>query len=474
MLRLRVIDSDLFLRHVRLRMPFRFGSARMTEAPVAHLRLTVEDAAGRRTWGVAADLLPPAWFDKRPGRTPQQDLADLLASASIARQAYMGRAPATPFELWHDALAHAMASGAEKDLAPLAAGWGVALYERAIMDAAGRLRGRPAWQLIHANELGVDLGRLHPDLSGLSPADVLPERPLQSIHVRHTVGLIDPLTEAELTSDQRLNDGLPQTLEAVIAFYGTTYFKVKISGDVRADLARLERIAAVLDVLPDYRVTMDGNEQYRSWDDLAQFAEGLQQSPQLRRFNQSVLYVEQPIYRERALSDDEAASRARVAAWRPLLIDESDDRLEAWPRAAELGYRGVSFKGCKGFIKGLRNRALAQVWQRAGRGEFFLSGEDLTAPALIPVQQDVTLAATLGIAHQERNGHHYIRGLDWLTADERQQALRDHPDVYTADGNLPRLRIEAGRLRLASLLEVPGLAVARPPDWTSMKAVAGS
>ncbi len=471
MLKLRIVESSVWMRNVRFRMPFRFGSARMTAAPICHLRVVIEDASGRRGWGVAADLLPPAWFDKRPGRDLRRDLTDLLTSVDLARDAYLAHAQrlATPFDLWRETEASILAAGKQRDIPPLAAGCGAALYERAVLDAAARLLGQPAWRVILSNELGIDLGSLHPDLRRAStPQTVLPAQPLKRIWVRHTVGMADPLTDADLGAGEALNDGLPQTLEQVLNFYGVCYLKIKIGAGVEADLERLKRIASVVDKLPNYYATLDGNEQYRSWEDLARLVRLIQEAPALKRLAEAVLFVEQPLYRDQALAEEGAAARAQAAAWRPLLIDESDDTLEAWPRAAKLGYRGVSFKGCKGFYKALRNKALALAWQRAGQGDFILSSEDLTAPPLVPLQQYLALGAILGIEHQERNGHHYTHGLDWLSPTERKRALANHPDLYAAEGNFARVRVEKGQMKIGSLLKRLGLAVADEPDWAAL------
>ena len=52
-----------------------------------------------------------------------------------------------------------------------------------------------------------------------------------------------------------------------------------------------------------------------------------------------------------------------------------------------------------------------------GRGRLLLSGEDLTAQAGLAVQQDTALAASLGVTHIERNGHHYVDGFDIAYSD---------------------------------------------------------
>jgi hypothetical protein len=50
-------------------------------------------------------------------------------------------------------------------------------------------------------------------------------------------------------------------------------------------------------------------------------------------------------------------------------------------------------------------------WNAEGASRrYFLSGEDLTTQAGLALQQDLALAATLGITHIERNGHHYVDG----------------------------------------------------------------
>ncbi|MEI7899813.1 MAG: mandelate racemase, partial [bacterium] len=56
--------------------------------------------------------------------------------------------------------------------------------------------------------------------------------------------------------------GLPETLEEVVSYYRGRYYKLKVGGDIKADLDRLSRIASVLDAgAGDYQATFDGNEQ---------------------------------------------------------------------------------------------------------------------------------------------------------------------------------------------------------------------
>ncbi|MFN3486828.1 MAG: mandelate racemase, partial [Planctomycetota bacterium] len=85
--RVRVLETSVFWRPVRTRLPFRYGRAVLTEAPVAHLRLRVH-VEGRPAAGTSGALLPPLWFDKSPGRTHEDDIRALLRSLREAATAY--------------------------------------------------------------------------------------------------------------------------------------------------------------------------------------------------------------------------------------------------------------------------------------------------------------------------------------------------------------------------------------------------
>ena len=135
--------------------------------------------------------------------------------------------------------------------------------------------------------------------------------------------------------------------------------------------------------------------------------------PRLKRLASSIVFIEQPIKRQNALPLPESDMPAR--RWprcKPVIIDESDDSLDAFPRAKALGYTGVSSKTCKGLYKSLINAARCKAW---GDG-YFMTGEDLTIQAGIALQQDLALVSLLGLTHVERNGHHYVNGMASLPA----------------------------------------------------------
>ena len=461
------------MRHVPLRLPFRFGAVTLTEAWLLHLAVVTEAADGRRGRGFAADFLAPKWFDKDPARSHLDNVRDLVASAGSAAEVYAeaARRPRGFWELWRDAYPECRRRSAGRGWNGLVAAFGSALLERALADAAGRLAGLDVVGLLRADVLGLRPAEIHPEIESADWAAWVDREPPARVVVRHTVGLADPITAADRPADGGPADGLPVTLEEYVACHRLRYFKIKVSGQVEADLDRLERIAAVLDrgVAGPYGVTLDGNEQYRSLAEVQRLLDALWESPTLARLAASIRFIEQPLERAAALDPAATAGLTALGRLAPFLIDESDDDLDAFRRAVALGYRGVSSKNCKGIVKACLNRTLVEALNRRGRagGGLFMSAEDLTNVPVVPLQQDLATGRALGLEHVERNGHHYVRGLAHCSPAERRAALRHHPDLYEGDETDARVAVRDGRLALGSLA-VPGWGVAFDPDLEAM------
>jgi hypothetical protein len=290
----------------------------------------------------------------------------------------------------------------------------------------------------------------------------LPLQRADSVQVRHTVGLADRLRADEPGPDP--HDGLPATLEDAIRHYGLRCFKLKLCGDVGRDLARLQAIATLLDerVGDGWQVTLDGNETFPDAAALGRFWRAFVDTPGLQRLHARTLLLEQPIARARALHESIVPLRITL----PVILDESDDHAEAFETGLALGYRGISSKACKGLYRSLHNAArVAREPQR-----LLLSGEDLTCQAGLAVQQDTLLAASLGVTHVERNGHHYVDGFGIAPADEAAAFAAAHPGFYAVRDGRVRLDVREGRLDLRSLLG-PGFASAAFPSWQDLQAI---
>jgi hypothetical protein len=462
-----IVAIELYERPVRLRLPFRFGAATVTEAPQAFVRARIRIASGARNGeatGAAAELMIPKWFDKSPQRSNADNIADLRMALTTATAAYTSQSrPLTAFGHASDHYRAIIDAGAAAGLNPLAASYGAALIDRALLDALCRAIDASFADAIRANLAGID-ARLTPDLTGFDLDRFLrglEARP--SIAARHTVGILDPIDAGD--DSQRPNDNQPATLEEVIAAYGNRYFKIKLAGNAEADVSRLIRIASVLDRLPWYAVTLDGNEQFETVAAVDDFWRRVVATRSLERLAAVTLYLEQPLPRAATLATDASPLDSSL----PLLIDESDATLDAFPSARRCGYRGVSSKSCKGFYKSLLNAARCAQANAVPGPRAFLSGEDLTAQAGLAVQQDLALVGLLGLTHVERNGHHYVDGFggQGAGAAEQQAFLAAHPVLYCNDGGNVRLAIRDGMVDLGSLA-APGFASRAEPEWTSL------
>lgn len=453
-----VLSTKLNLFNMRTRMPFKFGIATLTALP--HLFLQVEcEVDGVHAHGIAADGLVPKWFTKNPESSYTDDLREMFdvirSACDLARTA--GGMPSV-FELWHQVYKAQMRWAASKKYPPLLANFGVSLIERAIIDAFCRATQATVSRAVRENLLGIELGRTRASLAGFAPGDLLPVAPVRKIHLRHTIGMADPLTEEEIPPGELTNDGLPQWLGQNIDFYGLRFFKIKICGDAQKDFPRLEKIAEVIGKrTTDYAFTLDGNEQYHDVDAFRTFWEALKKKPSLSAFMSKLLFVEQPLHRSTALEEKTAKD---MLAWhdRPAtIIDESDSDMQSLPDALAMGYSGTSHKNCKGIIKGLAN-ACEIAMRRKARPDriYLLSAEDLCNIGPVALLQDLAVVSTLGLDHVERNGHHYFTGLSMFPGGMQNDVLAHHGDLYRRHPRgFATLNVENGAIKTGSVVDAP-------------------
>jgi hypothetical protein len=491
-MKVRIGDGDIHLLDTRTRLPFRYGIATMTSAPHLFLRLHVE-VDGRLSSGITADGLPPKWFTKEPARPIADEIEEMLRVIEQALHLAVGVEAESPFDAWLQVYRAQSSWGKSKGLPPLLTQFGASLVERALLEAVCRAADQPFCDLLRADAFGIRLGDIHPLLAGRQLGELLQVGPVVEITVRHTIGLLDPLTDAEIPPAERLDDGLPQSLAASIDHYGLRHFKIKVCGDPDRDLPRLRRVAEVIDthaVAPHLQETrarapsapadlvertvrqrfgfsLDGNEQFHRVDDFRSFWDAVQGDPVLAPFFASHLrFVEQPFHRDIALDPDVVQLRA----WPerpPIIIDESDAEMDSLPRALDLGYAGTTHKNCKGVFKSVASACLLwHIYRQEPRRRLFFSGEDLANIGPVALLQDLAVCAALGISSVERNGHHYFAGLSMFPDDVQKQVLKHHPDLYRSsrDG-WPTLNIRNGVIDISSILKAPfGVGFAMPLD----------
>jgi len=454
-----VTDTAFHVVDLEKRMPFHFGNVEVSHDPQLFLRLDAEIDGGTQR-GVAMGGLIPSWFYKDPTMGPDRGFRNMIAvfraAADIAQQ--LDPKP-TPFDVWIALYARQQEWAVDTDHPPLLWSYGVSLVEQALLDAFCRLNDVSFGTVVRENSLGIDLGVIYEELSGFEPAALLPEEPRRSTAVRHTVGLTDPLTDEDLDPSDRLDDGLPQTLAEYVRQDGVDHFKIKLSADRETDATRLARIADVLDDLGvnEYRCTVDANEGYDTPLEFKRQWEAHAADPAVAALLDHVAYVEQPLARTNAFT---TATKEAFGMWDdapPVIIDESDDRVDSAGTALEYGYAGTSHKNCKGVFKGIANACLIAHRDRTDPDRrYVISAEDLTTVGPIELLQDLAVTATIGAEHVERNGHHYFRGLSAFPAVIKETLLEAHGDLYRRhEDGFVTLDIDDGRIELGTTVNAP-------------------
>jgi hypothetical protein len=443
-------DIQVFQRPVTLRLPFRFGAATVTACPQAFAKVVLS-IDGVEWKGASAELMVPKWFDKSPQRTQDDNFDQLRLCILKARDAYLteGRAQSA-YSLSESATETVIDQMLKQGHPRLVGQFGPALLDKAIADAVLRSQNQ-SWIS------GLGQGLLGDPWSG-----AIKLHKANSVWLRHTVGLADRLTDAEpLTAAA---DGLPNSLTQAIETYGLKYFKLKVGGNLEADIERLVQIENVLSRVQNYQVTLDGNETFQNVQTLSVFVNALTKNEATQRLLERTLLIEQPLPRAIALEEKIPTMPFGI----PVILDESDDHPDVLVKGLALGYRGISSKACKGIYRSLQSASLVQ--QTPG---CLLSGEDLTCQAGLGVQQDTLLASSLGVQHIERNGHHYVKGFGIAPINEASNFANAHADLYEMNGAGVHLNVHQGQIQIESLHQV-GFGHQAWPDWHSLEPISVS
>lgn len=461
--KIRLVGVEQAERVWRMRLPFHYGVVTLNEAIELQVACRVEvEGFGVHT-GYSGELAAPKWFNKDAALSPSDTVERLRRVLTevidLARAAGGRSASFADLAITLDHAARDRDGALAGGFNDLEISYALALIERAIIDALCRALDCSFQIFLMRDGLGLAKRWPHNDFALDRWLDAL--RPPRLIAVRHTVGLSDPLTRDETAN--AFVAGRPVALEDVIAVDRVSHFKVKFAGG-EGELARLRRLSALLEArCGDFRVTLDANEAFVDVDHWAQTLAAFEADPALTPLWSRVRYIEQPFDRRLALGLKVDA----ISASKPLLIDESDDRDEAFAEALVCGYLGVSVKTCKGVARAVLNAARAARAREEGRAAF-VSAEDLSVPPGLALQQNIALVAALGLIDAERNGHHFGPGPAALPPRELADLVDHHPDLYTPT----RLHIEDGAISASSALFARGFGTVVRPQWTSRRASA--
>ena len=445
---IKFLNSHINILNMTTRMPFKYGIATLTTLP--HLFLKIEfEIDGEKSTGIASEGLAPKWFTKNPKTSFKEDIDEMILviqkAVEFARETSSAK---NVFEFWKSVYDKQKSWGDKNKLPGLLRSFGVSMVERALISSYCTAKEISFHKSI--KQLGFQLNKIYPQLDHSLIDTAIPKVPKSTIEIRHTVGLADFLYDEDIPRSETVNDGLPESLESNVKTYGIKKLKIKVFGDLNKDIQRLLKISSIMDELsPDFSFSLDGNEFFKTANHFKDYWQELSETPSLNAFFQKLLFIEQPIHRDFALNSETAKCFQNWPERPDIIIDESDGELHSAEEALKIGYKGTSHKNCKGVFKSIANACLLK--------QYFgiLSGEDLCNVGPIALQEDLAVAAALGISHVERNGHQYMRGLSMYPKSLQEQVLEFHNDLYKTHNRYPILNIKDGAVELASLNQAP-------------------
>ncbi len=406
-----VVEVQHGFEEYRYRAPYQFGGRSVDRVTLLNVTCRVRTAAGREAWGYGSMTLGNAWAF--PAAAQEAGLGAMQALAGdLDRLTAACGERGHPVDLFRALEPQYLAAAADLSRQRLLATpipklctlVVASAFDAAIHDAYGKVFGLSAYQTygprFMTRDLSADLG---PRFRGEFLDRYVPATPRPQLPVFHSVGASDALEAADVKT--RLDDGLPDTLEAWIRRDGLIRFKIKLNGgNLDADFDRVVRIDRVVNRAQaargeaDWKYSLDFNEGCPDVEYLLECLRRIREATP--RGFERILYIEQPTARD--LASNRANVMHKAAKLRPVVIDESLTDLESLLLAREMGYTGVALKACKGQTQAMLMAAAAQKYG------MFVCVQDLTCPGASLVHSAGIAARVPGNAGIEANARQFV------------------------------------------------------------------
>lgn len=432
---IRVLDADCEFKDEAFRVPLAFGSGVIDTITSFTVRVEVENRIGNRATGVGNVLLSDLWaFLAHNVSHESKDTAMREVGRSYATKISGYQEYAHPLDIYLEAIGDLKATasqveaelGLESPIPWLAAKLCASPIDAAIHDAFGRVNGISSYDGYGPEFMSKDLGAyLGPEFKGRYLEDYVKKSYEPYIPVFHLVGGKDRLRQSEITASDP-KDGFPVSLDEWIKRDGVFCFKIKLRGnDLAWDVQRIVDINEVVKENIEFMGTsdapagsarfyysLDTNEMCESPEYMVELLEKVRaHSPEAF---QGILYVEQPTERD---LDAHRFDMKKLAALKPVLIDESVTDLESIDTAHDLGWSGVALKTCKG-----QSFTLLSLAKCRNLGMMY-SVQDLTNPGFSLVQSVGLASRIWPVKGVEYNSRQYIPLAD-------REIQMTHEDVF--------------------------------------------
>ena len=404
------------------RTPMKFGGRVVNDVVVFNVEVDVESRDGKIATGYGSMTMGNVWAWPSQQLDNQQTLNAMLAFGELIASRVRGLTTVGhPIEVAHEMVADYPNAAREvvnhlalsETMPVLAQRVAASPIDAALHDAFGRLLNQNSYNLLGETYCNQDLSAfLSREFQGEYLDQYTLRKPQASMPLYHLVGALDPVRDSEL--QERVGDGLPETLGEWILADGLSHLKIKLAGD-QLDWD-VERVIAVDEVSCEAQsqrgesswvYSLDFNEKCQDEQYVLDFLREVQQ--RAPGAYDRIQYIEQPTHRD--LRSHPELTMHQVAKLKPVVIDESLIDLESLELAREQGYSGVALKACKGHSEALLMGAAAQKHQ------LFLCVQDLTCVGFSFLHSASLAARIPTIAAIEGNGRQYCpRGNEaWAT-----------------------------------------------------------
>ena len=408
---IRIVEVAHQFEEFVYRAPYQFGGRSVDRVTLLNVDCRVRTGDGREAWGFGSMTLGNAWAfpvaSQEVGLGAMRALADELRGQTAACDE-----TGHPIDLFRAlepqylraAAALSNARTLQVPIPKLCTLVVASAFDAAVHDAYGKALGLSCYETYGPRFMSRDLSH---DLGSAFKGEYLdryvPSAPRPQMPVFHSVGASDALEEADVRT--RVEDGLPNSLEAWIPRDGLIRFKIKLNGgNLPADLERIVRTdrvvtrAQAVQGLTDWKYSLDFNE---GCPNVAYLMEVLRRVREATPTGfERIVYIEQPTARD--LQKDRANVMHEAAKLRPVVIDESLTDLETLLLAREMGYTGVALKACKGQSQAMLMAAAAQKFG------MFLCVQDLTCPGASLIHSAGIAARVPGNAGIEANARQFV------------------------------------------------------------------
>lgn len=382
---IQIIDASCEFESFPYRAPLKFGGQVVENAVLANVQVVVANKQGKEEVGFGSMPLGNAWAWPSSTLTGDQTLSLMQKFVEEvvligSRDPEYGHPISISYHLsgeyYHIGKTLPQKNGVDEVMPELAQLVSASPFDAALHDAYGKIHNLNSFDTLSGEFMKYDLSEyLDENFEGEFLDQYTLREPKERLPLYHLIGALDPITEADI--ENRLDDGLPETLGEWILADGLTHLKIKLAGDdLDWDVNRVLTIDREASKVQESRgcqewfYSCDFNEKCENVEYVLDFLNRIREESSAAY--DRIQYIEQPTSRDLKANPENKMHEA--AKLKPVVIDESLVDYDALLECRDLGYSGVALKACKGQTDSLLLAAAAQKF------DMFLCVQDLTCP----------------------------------------------------------------------------------------------